>query len=76
MSFNGSLYAGSSSNKTRLDPDQTMQRRRKVLGLSVAGSLVIKEMLVADVVRVRQKGKIYWPIIYSSRVSSSLLQGR
>jgi len=49
--------------KKRLDADQTRQRRRKVLGLSVARSLVIKEMLVTDVVCVRQKGKIYWPII-------------
>ena len=79
MPFNGYLYAKSSFNKNRLDVDQTKQRRRKVLVLSVAGSLVIKEMLVAAVtlssrlvVRVWQKGKIYWP---SSIARSSLLQG-
>ena len=69
--------------KNGLDADQTKQRRRKVPVLSVAGSLVIKEMLVAAVtlssrlvVCMWQKGKIYWPIITSSIARSSLLQGQ
>ena len=83
MPFNGYLYAKSSFNKNRLDAGQTKQRRRKLLVFSVAGSLVIKEILVAAVtlsarlvVRVWQKGKIYWPIISSSIARSSLLQGQ
>lgn len=76
MSFNGLCMPGLLRIKKCLDADQTRQRRIKLLGLSVAGSLVIKEMLVPDVtlsadktkligrlvVRIRQKGKIYRPI--------------
>ena len=57
MSFNGSLYAGSSSNKKPLDADQTRQRRIKLLGLSVARFFVIKEMPVPDVALSADKTK-------------------